>query len=113
MLSRPYRLRQTRDINRVYGKGKYGAGGTLFVKALKKNSEGNRLVVVVSKKVSKKAVVRNKIRRRLSAIIEAKWQTLVPGYDIVVTVVSDISELEQAELEHALTLALKRSGVTS
>lgn len=111
VLSRPNRLRQTRDINRVYGKGKFGGGGPLYVKALQKAAPSSRAVIVVSKKVSKKAVVRNRIRRRISGWLEDQWKTLPGGYDIVITVVNDISEMPPLELEKALVKALKRSGV--
>ena len=112
MLTQPYRLRSSRDIARVYKKGSYGGGnGVLSVKALLSGHRDSRVVVVVSKKIDKRAVVRNRLRRRLSGDLEAHWATLKAGYDIVVSVHSDVSDLSAAKLHEHLSQALKRSGV--
>jgi ribonuclease P protein component len=112
MLARVYRLRKASDIARVYKKGAYGgAGGVLSVKALASGHAHPRAVVVVGKKVSKRAVVRNRIRRRLLGDLESRWQTLRNGYDIVLSVHSDVSELSTEALSGHLTKALARTGV--
>lgn len=48
-----------------------------------------RLAVIVSRKVYKSAVARNRVRRRLYEIIRAHEGRIAESYDIVVTVVSD------------------------
>lgn len=48
-----------------------------------------RLAVVVSKKISKSAVVRNRIRRRLFEAVRLEASRLNAPYDIVITVFSD------------------------
>jgi ribonuclease P protein component len=112
MLARAHRLRRARDIARVYKKGAYGgAGGVLSVKALASGRAQPRAVVVVGKKVSKRAVVRNRIRRRLVGDLQRRWETLQSGYDIVVSVHTDVSELPTAALDGHLTQALTRAGV--
>jgi ribonuclease P protein component len=111
MLASRYRLKQPRDITRVFKRGRHGGGGELLVKAGPNGMAYSRLVVIVSKKVSKKAVVRNRIRRRISGIVEAVWQTVSPGYDIVITVRDDVAEMPAKTLEDKVQDALKRSGV--
>lgn len=108
MLAAPYRLRATRDINRVYSKGRYTSAGPITVKALSSRAQSSRAVVVVSKKVSKKAVVRNRIRRRLSAELASRWATVAPGYDIVVTVRDDLSQAPATDVKGWLKTALTR-----
>lgn len=110
MLSRSVRLRQTRDINRVYARGRYGGAGGLHIKALKNNLEHARATIVVGKKVSKKAVIRNRIRRQIAGYLEANWQTIEPGYDIVVSVHEDISKISSVDLGKQLTSALVKCG---
>lgn len=113
MLARANRLRSAADIARVYKRGTYGgSGGTLSVKAVPSGRPATRAVVVVGKKVSKRAVVRNRIRRRLANTILSHWETVAPGYDIVLSVHADISELTSAALQEHLTRALTRAGVT-
>lgn len=71
----------------------------------------SRAVVVVSKKVDKRAVVRNRNRRRLVAELNKRWQTVRPGYDIVITVRADLAETDLAELQQQLSRSLAKAQV--
>lgn len=108
MLARTYRLRSSKDISRVYQRGRYSSGRGFLVKAYKSNWPASRAAIVVSRKVAKSAVTRNTIRRRLSGQLEAAWETVQPGYDIVISVREDISALPSVELEAELLKHLKR-----
>lgn len=110
MLARDQRLRKERDIAKVYRQGRYGGGANIQVKTLAIGRPASRAAIVVSKKVSKSAVVRNRIRRRLAAILRERWQTVRPGCDIVVTVKADISATPPATLTAELASALQKSG---
>jgi ribonuclease P protein component len=113
MLSKPLRLRQAADITRVYKKGSYGgSGGVLSVKAMASGRSQSRVVVVVAKKVSKRAVVRNRLRRQVVGDLERHWQTVRPGYDIVISVHSDVRTLSAEKLHDHIFLALKRAGAS-
>lgn len=48
-----------------------------------------RWAIVVSRKVNKKAVVRNRVRRRLYAIIGNYWSHFDKNLDLVIIVTSD------------------------
>ena len=112
MLARPNRLRAAADINRVYKRGSYGgSGGVMSAKALPSGRAETRVVVVVAKKINKRAVVRNRIRRRLVGFLEGHWATVAPGYDIVLSVHADIGELPAATLAEHVIRALTRAGV--
>ncbi len=110
MLARSNRLRLGRDIDRVYRQGRYGRGEFLAAKVSQRSSGNSRAAVIVGKKVSKQAVVRNRIRRRLSELLAAKWQQIAPGCDIVVTVYADASEVKSELLDRDLAQALRRAG---
>ena len=112
MLQQSRRLRKSKDIERVYRQGRFGAAGPLHVKSLEVPAADTRITVVVAKKISKKAVVRNRIRRRLTAILADHWQTLRPGCAIVVTVRQEVSEISPSELTRLLTSALAKAGAT-
>jgi ribonuclease P protein component len=113
MLAASNRLRKAYDITRVYRRGRYGGSGILSVKALSTGRPESRATIVVAKKVSKRAVVRNRIRRRLAGILRDEWQTVRPGYDIVVTVHQDIAEESAQALQAALVAALRKTNVTT
>ena len=105
MLARAHRLRLGRDIDRVYRQGRYGRGELLAVKMLKRPSGVTRAVVIVGKKVSKKAVVRNRIRRRLYAIVRLMEKEITAPHDIILNVF-DAKVLE--EPPKALTKLVKK-----
>jgi ribonuclease P protein component len=109
MFNRQARLRKERDIMRVYQKGRGAVNEWLGIKALSSPVGETRIAVVVSKKVDKRAVVRNKNRRRVAGILQGQVQTYLPSCDIVVTVRQDLSGLSHAELTDLVTGLLKRS----
>lgn len=112
MLAAKNHLRQEKDITRVYKRGSYGAGGGLLsVKAAPSGRAESRAVVVVSKKINKRAVVRNRIRRRLAAQLADMWGTVAPGYDIVISVHVDVADHSSEQLVLQLGTALKRAKV--
>lgn len=43
----------------------------------------NRMGIVASLKVSKRAVDRNRAKRLIRSIIEELWKKIIPGYDIL------------------------------
>ena len=106
MLARGQRLRRRSDIARVYAQGRTARQGSLSLKYLSRGRDRSRVVVVVGTKVSKRAVVRNRLRRRLLAQLRELLPKLAGGYDIVISIHEDISQLapahSQAQLERLL-----------
>lgn len=113
MLASAHRLKKGGEITRVMLRGQYAASGPMMLKTLPNRLAVSRGVVVVSKKVSKKATVRNRIRRRLAALLAERWATVTPGYDIVITVRADIAEAAAPKLAGHLDTALRRLGLTT
>jgi ribonuclease P protein component len=111
MLARPYRLATARDISRVFKRGAYGSSALVLIKAAPNSRPLNRVAIVVSKKVSKKAVVRNRNRRRASGVVEQLWATLKTGYDIVITIRQDMSEVDTTEVERHIVQTLQKAGI--
>jgi ribonuclease P protein component len=111
MLPAQNRLKKAHDINRVYRQGKYGGGGAVSVKARRTGRPDSRAAVVVGKKVDKRAVVRNRNRRRLAAALFKLWPQVEAGYDIVVSVHQDLGETAASQLESLLSKALQNAGV--
>src|SRR5438874_401748 len=110
MLALARRLRRPAEINRVYAKGRWGGGQYLAIKALRTNLPASRCDIVVSRKISKKAVIRNRFRRQVAAAVAGLWQTITPGYDIVINVKTDLSALTASGLADQLRQGLNRAG---
>ncbi|MDB5183729.1 MAG: putative Ribonuclease [Candidatus Saccharibacteria bacterium] len=71
-----------------------------------------RIAVVISKKVIKAAVGRNRVRRRLYEIVRQELPTIQPNSDIVLLVFSaEVFALPQKELEDSVKQLLASAGV--
>gem|GEM_PF-1993236 len=69
------------------------------------SADETRLVISVSKKISKKAVIRNTIKRRIRAIMRDLIKNLNPGVYLVVAK-ADAEHVKGKELENELRLLL-------
>lgn len=73
-----------------------------------------RVAVVVSKKVSKAAPLRNRLRRRVYEIVRIRHDAIKPGSDIVITIFDKrVEELSPSELAQSIDQLLKKSKLTS
>lgn len=84
MLAKEHRLRKQKDFEAVFKTGRYSRGVFLSLKTAKNNLPQSRFGIAVSAKVSKKAVIRNKIKRRLRHIIYRRLPEIKDGFDIAI-----------------------------
>lgn len=84
MLTRAHRLHGDRDIRRVARIGYRVPTPTAFWKALRREGEARRFAIVVSSKVSKKAVERNRIKRVLRELIRERLDQFPAGADYLI-----------------------------
>lgn len=105
------RLKKQKDFERVFKKGKGLKEDTLFLKFIPNSLLKNRFGIIVSQKVSKKAVVRNKIKRRMRAIIHKKTPQIKRGLDVVVATLPGTATKSFAELEKAVEELFKKANL--
>ena len=112
MLTKSHRFHGRKDINQVHRQGKNASGSLFAIKALPNNkTDKYRVAIVVSKKVSKSAVERNRIRRRIYSAIRTQSELTIEPYDIVVIAFKkDILTEPQASLVKQLTSQLVSCG---
>lgn len=112
MISKSHRFHGYGSLRYVYQNGKTIRGPLTALKfAANDRRSSYRLAVVVSKKISKSAVMRNRIRRRL---YEAFRRHMVAdqAFDIVVTVFHEqIATIPADELDRLVRAQLKQAGV--
>ncbi len=82
-MQQQYRLRKRRDFTYVYRRGKSTPCRSLALITLDRSRGGTRIGFSVSKKLGK-AVVRNKVKRRLREAARALLPDLKPGMYVVV-----------------------------
>lgn len=86
MLPPNNRLKKKKDFEKVFKQGKGLKKDFLFFKWTDNNLEQSRFGFVVGKKFSKKAVLRNKIKRRIKKIVGNKVAQIKKGIDGVFVV---------------------------
>jgi len=109
MLEQEARIRRGKDYSRIYKKGYRLAGKYLIVFVCPNQLPRNRFGIVTSKKIGN-AVVRNRAKRQLRAIIRKNAATqMPPGNDVVVVARYNIKEAIFAVLEKDLLRLLKKA----
>ena len=102
MLAKQYRLQEDKDFESVFKKGRVFSGKSLFLKFKKNNLQVSRFGFVIGKKISNKAVVRNKLKRQLRGIVRKNLANTKPGFDIVVVVKPEIINKNYQEIKNDL-----------
>ncbi len=99
MLPKLNRLKKKKDFEKVFKLGKGVKQGFIALKLNRNGLENSRLGFIVSLKVSKKAVVRNKVKRRLREIIRARIKDIKKGFDVVLIALpgSDTKDFEETK----------------
>lgn len=96
MFPKKNRLTSSHDILLVLKKGRKITTSVCNVYILESNSgEVPRVSIVVSKKVSKSAVVRNKMKRIFRGILRPNIDALLKGARIVIVAKKEVLELEK------------------
>ncbi|HHY36143.1 MAG TPA: ribonuclease P protein component [Firmicutes bacterium] len=104
------RLRRRNDFTRVYRKGKSYANKYLVIYLLSNDREVCRFGFSVGKRMGK-AVIRNRMRRRLRELCRLHVDLLLPGYDIVVIPRNPALEADYATLKGALRHLFHKAGI--
>lgn len=115
MISRPHRFHGRGSLKPVYQRGQTVRSNWLALRYLKNERRRDyRVAVIVSRKVSKSAVVRNRIRRRIYEIIRLTEPQFKGVYDLIVTVHNELpAKVVASELEKVVSEALAKAGVIS
>ena len=113
MISRQHRFHGYSSLNYVYRRGATVRDYHLSVRYIKNSRRSAyRAAVIVSRKVNKSAVVRNRIRRRLYEIIRSLDAKITEPYDVVLTVFSDqVAELPAEKLERIMLQLCTKAGI--
>lgn len=102
MINRKNRIKKKKDFEIIYKKSKIFKNNFLILRVLENNLEDCRFSVIISQKVNKKAVCRNKIRRRIYSIIKKNFNNLKIKADIVITIKIDIKDKSFKEVEEII-----------
>ena len=108
MLSKKYRIRKLKEFEAIFKKSYSCYNSLLGIKSAKNLFGFSRLGIIISTKVSKKAVTRNLIKRRLRFLANKLLPELKTGFDIIIIVLPPSVEADYPQIEAALVLSLKK-----
>lgn len=113
MISRSHRFHGHNSLRYAYQHGRIVRGPLTAIKYIENNKRSTyRVAVVVSKKVSKSAVKRNRIRRRLYEQVRLNQPNITKPFDIVITVFHDqLAELPADEVARLVRAQLSQAGI--
>lgn len=114
MISRAHRFHGRNSLRFVYQHGRTVRGPLCSLKYVRNpRRRSYRLAVIVSKKVNKSAVRRNRIRRRLYEAFRTQLAGFSEPYDMVVTVFNEeLHSLPAPEVGRLVRAQLKQAGIT-
>lgn len=110
MADKETKIRKSQQYNNVYENGKKLISKCLVIFILENNLNINRYGIVTSKRVGN-AVLRNKARRRLRAIIYENNHGMKQGYDIVLVCRPLINKVAYSQLNKDFTTLMRKTGL--
>lgn len=111
MLSQKNRLKKKKDFERVLKRGKGFKEGFLVLKTIQNNLNIPRFGFVVSQKVSKKAVQRNKIKKRLRKLVFLKIPEIKKGIDGVFIALPGLENKNFWEIKEITDTLFKKAKI--
>ena len=117
-LPKAHRLRDRKDYRAVYEQGirRYSPHLTLIALFPKENKgvasiPATMFGISISKKVSKKAVVRNRIKRQIEGVIRTYLQSINPGGKVIIVVKPKAIECKYEHFLRELEELLKQAKI--
>ncbi|MCK5123315.1 MAG: ribonuclease P protein component [Candidatus Pacebacteria bacterium] len=111
MLKKELRIRKQKEFDNIFKKGAYFSERFLALKTVENDLEISRFGFIVSNKISKKAVERNRIKRLLRETIRLRWNEIKPGFDVVFIFRGKEVKKSFDDVDIVVENLLKRSGL--
>lgn len=108
MLNQSLRLNKNKEFDQVFQAGHSFFGIFLGIKALKNGENINKFGVLVGLKISKLAVKRNLVKRRIKSVLKKENKNLKQGYNIVVITKPEIINQNYQEIKEEISRGLSK-----
>lgn len=111
MFARSQRLKKSSDIARVYKRGNRAFSDHLKMHFLANPRGGLRVAVVATKKLDKRAVVRNRAKRRVRELVKEELSNAADiRFDILVSIQVSIEDVSVDALRREVQKLIGRIG---
>ena len=104
-------LTKKKDFEQVFKQGRGYRRNFLYLKIKNNDLEFSRFGIIVSKKISNKAVVRNQIKRRIREAINNREEKIKKGMDVIIVALEDIKSKKFVEIDNCVEQVFDRSGI--
>lgn len=106
-------LKRKKDFEQIFKEGEGWRENYLFFKFLPNNLEKNRLGIIVSQKITKKATLRNKIKRQIREIIRSKLKEKErsTSFDMVLVALPGLENKSFWEIKDLINKLFKKTKI--
>lgn len=111
MLAKTNRLTKDKDFDNVFKNGKSSYDKIIGVKLVLNQQKNSRFGILVSTKVSKKAVERNLIKRRIREALKPRLIKIAESHDVVIIAFPGILGKKYKDIEQSIIRHFKRLGL--
>ena len=111
MLLKANTLTKDKEFENVFKLGKSSFDKIIGIKAIENKNKIIRFGILVSTKISKKAVERNKIKRQIKDIIRLELEKLKQDRDVVVITLPSILGKTYQEIQESIIKHFKKLGL--
>lgn len=109
MLPLKNRLKKRKDFENIFEKGVTAPNRYFFLKIVQSDNPETRIGFIVSKKVSKKAVERNRVKRLFREAVQMNLIRIKPSYDLVFIVLNSAKNKTLLEIEKEVKYVLEKN----
>jgi len=109
MLPQENRLRKKIEVEKVFKTGRSVFDSVCGFKVLRNGLEVSRFAIMVGTKISKSAVVRNRIRRQIREIVRLNLPRIEKGLDFSFIVRPEAKNAKYEDFEKAIVGGLRKA----
>ena len=114
MLSKKYKLTDSADFKKVQNDGNVYQSKNFGIAYLKREDTNvSRFAFIISNKIAKEAVDRNRFKRTMSDAVRLNTIHLLPSFDVVFLAKTSIVNTPASELMKEVEKGLKESGISN
>jgi len=113
MLAKKFRLTGAKNFTRIQNEGKVYQSNNFGIAYIKReDADPSRFGFIVSTKIAKDAVDRNRFKRAMSEAVRIASIDLINGFDAVFLAKTSIVRVPTSEVMKEVRLSLKESGLS-
>lgn len=109
MLAKEFRIKFKKDFDNILKSRNKFFSNNFSLRFSQNNQDVSKFSIVVSAKISKKAVIRNQLRRRIFEILRLEMSNIKPGYSVMIFPKLGALLLDYQTLEQEIFYLLNKS----